>query len=219
MGKQIPMVGKKFNRLYVESFHSKDEKCVIRFNCVCDCGTKVVAKSFELRSGRTKSCGCHLEDKVKVTRFKVGQQIERFTILEELNKNSKGRYYYKCLCSCGKEFKTSALSIYYHKTQSCGCLKSEANKLMHQSKRPDIGSTFGHWTVLETVVKYRDSDKERACRLVCRCACGEVRELFPPDVLTGKSTNCGCISRKNARDRNTIRRASFGITNPKAINM
>lgn len=57
MGKLIDLTGQKFGRLTViEKAESKGKSSY--WLCKCDCGNYVSVKSWSLRSGRTKSCGC-----------------------------------------------------------------------------------------------------------------------------------------------------------------
>lgn len=56
------ITGNKYNRLtVVDNFNGIRTK----WNCICECGGKVVATSGQLRSGNTKSCGCLLRDVLK----------------------------------------------------------------------------------------------------------------------------------------------------------
>jgi len=49
--------GQKFSRLFITSFsHKKNGR--IYFNCQCDCGKSAIVNSCNLKSGKTKSCGC-----------------------------------------------------------------------------------------------------------------------------------------------------------------
>lgn len=55
------LTGKTFNNLLVLSRSSdrgNGKKPVVKWNCQCDCGNRVVVKSDSLISGHTKSCGC-----------------------------------------------------------------------------------------------------------------------------------------------------------------
>lgn len=54
----IDLSGKRFNRLFVISYHGKDNHGKTNWNCICDCGKKCVVDGYRLRSGKTKSCGC-----------------------------------------------------------------------------------------------------------------------------------------------------------------
>lgn len=61
-------IGKRFGRLYVESI-SKREKMKsgsvkIYFHCKCDCGNETDVVYQQLKSGKTKSCGCYRRDKL-----------------------------------------------------------------------------------------------------------------------------------------------------------
>lgn len=51
--------GQRFGRLFViERVSTKKAGKEIHWRCVCDCGKEVVARSYLLRKGMTKSCGC-----------------------------------------------------------------------------------------------------------------------------------------------------------------
>lgn len=58
-------VGKKYERLYVESLSEHKKHNRVSFNCVCDCGNKVIVTGKNLRSGHTRSCGCLQKEKAK----------------------------------------------------------------------------------------------------------------------------------------------------------
>lgn len=55
--KKLDLTGQKFGKLTVlapaENFNGRTA-----WLCQCDCGRKTVAKTYHLRSGHTKSCGC-----------------------------------------------------------------------------------------------------------------------------------------------------------------
>ena len=53
-----------------------------------------------------------------------------------------------------------------------------------------IGDTFNHWTVIAEALS-------RALNhyYVCRCVCGEEREVFRGSLLGGRSKSCGCKNR------------------------
>ena len=55
------LTGKKFGRLYVLSTFVKNK---VRFShCICDCGKEINVRCFNLKSGKTKSCGCLLKER------------------------------------------------------------------------------------------------------------------------------------------------------------
>lgn len=57
MRKVIDIGGKRFGSLTALA-HSSSDKGHAIWTCLCDCGRYIDALSFNLRNGRTKSCGC-----------------------------------------------------------------------------------------------------------------------------------------------------------------
>lgn len=67
--KREEIIGKRFGRLTVISFHGIKNKRA-HFLCKCDCGNEIIARMDHLISGATQSCGClqkeivsHMSDK------------------------------------------------------------------------------------------------------------------------------------------------------------
>lgn len=64
-GPFLNLVGQKFNRLTVIREVPKNlaiNRTPIKWHCKCDCGKETVVSSFQLRHGRTKSCGCYRDE-------------------------------------------------------------------------------------------------------------------------------------------------------------
>lgn len=62
------LVGQKFGRLTVVSRAENDKYGKTMWNCICDCG-KVKEKpviAYQLKSGKTKSCGCKKSEAMKL---------------------------------------------------------------------------------------------------------------------------------------------------------
>ena len=55
----------KFGKLTVIGFNSHCNRRRTYWNCVCECGNKVVVESSHLKSGHTKSCGCISKNRMK----------------------------------------------------------------------------------------------------------------------------------------------------------
>lgn len=53
-----PLIGKKFNHLTVIEHKSRYEGYI----CLCDCGNKTIARSWALKTGKHKSCGCKQQE-------------------------------------------------------------------------------------------------------------------------------------------------------------
>lgn len=52
------ITGKKFGYLTVIKQAGRTKNGVVKWLCKCDCGNQTVVGGWNLRSGRTKSCGC-----------------------------------------------------------------------------------------------------------------------------------------------------------------
>ena len=74
MSKFIDITGKKYNRLTVINRAENSPAGNIRFNCICDCGKHTKSFGTDLRSGRTKSCGCHARELINKILTKHGME-------------------------------------------------------------------------------------------------------------------------------------------------
>lgn len=57
------------------------------------------------------------------------------------------------------------------------------------------GSRFGEWTVAEAGIPTRDGRGVRR-RWVCKCSCGTIKSPLEKHLVSGASTNCGCVRKK-----------------------
>lgn len=77
MSKCIDLTGQRFGRLVVanraENYVTPNGAKFSRWNCVCDCGRTVPVVSGDLRSGKTKSCGCYHDECCSKRRYKHGK--------------------------------------------------------------------------------------------------------------------------------------------------
>ena len=63
----VDLTGQKFNRLTVISRDTNTKYGEATWKCYCDCEIEVSVRSYALKSGSTKSCGCYLRDVQKRT--------------------------------------------------------------------------------------------------------------------------------------------------------
>jgi hypothetical protein len=54
----INLIGQRFGKLTAISQSTNGKFGDARWNCICDCGKKIVTASHSLRRGNSKSCGC-----------------------------------------------------------------------------------------------------------------------------------------------------------------
>lgn len=126
-----------FGRLHVinqaPTFWSDSGKSrMIRWNCECECGNKVVVNSRALRAKATQSCSCYhqqrvsdaLTDDLRGRRFGMLEVIERAgSYVRKNNINSGKAALWRCRCECGNEIVTSGWSLKCNDNVSCGCAK------------------------------------------------------------------------------------------------
>lgn len=107
-----------------------------------------------------------------------GLQFNEMTVLEQDIELSleKGRIYWKCRCSCGREKSVRADGLKTIKT--CG-----------ECKKDLTGQKFGRLEVL-----YRGK-KDRASHQYwfCKCECGNIVEVNSDNLRRGLTKSCGCL--------------------------
>lgn len=77
-------------------------------------------------------------------------------------------------------------------TKSCGCLLQE--RLNEKQLVNLTGKQFGKWTVLKEALE-RKQDRY----WLCKCACGNEREVAQKGLMAGNSKSCGCNRIKDLR--------------------
>ena len=78
MQKRTTLYGMKFGRLTaIEPVRVNGEKC-FRWRCLCECGNEILAKSYKLKSGHTRSCGCLVsETTIRMNKARTKPRNER----------------------------------------------------------------------------------------------------------------------------------------------
>lgn len=79
------LTGKTFARLFVVAPYSKD-----KWLCACQCGEDSVVFGYQLKSGRTKSCGCLRKEKTSILQKTHGMsQTLEYKTWKEINRRCK----------------------------------------------------------------------------------------------------------------------------------
>lgn len=121
------LIGKKFGRLTVTGRADPPVRNKqIMWHCVCDCGgTKDVGRA-NLVSGRTRSCGCLMEESRHLKAEDLtGQKFNRLTVLRRDETSPTRHPKWICRCDCGKTCSVAGGNLKNGHTKSCGCLNSE----------------------------------------------------------------------------------------------
>lgn len=145
MGKFIDMTGWKMSEHGIEDSRitvinkAPNQGKHTAWNCLCDCGTPIIIRGDQLRSGVAKSCGCLFREISAEKCRRVGrnnegraaahrkdltnQVFDRLTVIEYYG-TIRDRGHWKCLCECGEETVVAANHLLSGHTKSCGCLTS-----------------------------------------------------------------------------------------------
>ena len=137
----------------------------------CSCGTIKDIYKKALISGKSKSCGCLRENK----KIKIGDKFGDWEVIDILPNR-----YALCKCSCGNTKEVFQGTLKNGMSKSCGC-----------RGRYNTNNKFGYWTVIG---KSTSSDK-----VLCRCICGNEKEVYIQLLKNGKSMSCGCKSTEIAK--------------------
>ncbi len=146
--KDVPdLTGLKFGHLYVESRYNEGLNGD-KWNCVCDCGKKLIKTGSDLTSGHSKSCGCmRYPGEVKIDLS--GQKFGRLTVVSRAPNDKTRHIRWFCDCDCGKKniivYKDALLQ---GRQKSCGCLHKEVCRInAHENNRKtnkyDLSGEYG----------------------------------------------------------------------------
>ena len=114
--------GQKFGNLLVESKNNDIKSNNSMWNCVCECGNRIVVSSHFLTSGKKTCCKeCNIPYKSKEL---LGKKFGRITVLKSIGKENK-KVKWLCKCDCGNECTAFTTDLKSGKKKSCGCLKKE----------------------------------------------------------------------------------------------
>lgn len=112
--KQNDLAGQRFGRWTVIGRAEKR-----KWLCRCDCGIERLVYEYNLKNGKSLSCGClrkDLKGHVDISNMTFG----RWTVLKY---TSGGKWL--CRCECGTEREVVAHSLIYGTSTSCGCAQRE----------------------------------------------------------------------------------------------
>ena len=125
---RIDISGKQFGRLTVSHYVGNGQ-----WECECECGNRVVVRTYNLNSGNTKSCGCLQKDRASEASLisLIGNRYGKLLVIERVENNRFGHVCYRCKCDCGGETIVEAGNLRKGTTNSCGCIKSKGEMIIN----------------------------------------------------------------------------------------
>lgn len=189
----INLDGQKFGRWTVLKTVPKYKNGKTYCLCRCECGTEKYVVRYALLNGSSQSCGCLAKESAQKRCRKdyVGEVFGELTVIEMLYRYKNNKTYCRCKCTCGNEHIISISNLISGHTKSCGCKTSE---LMWNGRRTNLcGLTFGRLTVIEMLFGYKNG--QTYCR--CLCQCGKESVVCMGNLLSGKTSSCGCLEKES----------------------
>lgn len=181
-------VGEKMGKLTVIKFSHK-QNGYNYWECVCECGNKTTR---QFKKDIT-SCGCEtikaIENEAR-TRL-LGQQFERWTVLEFSHRTNNWKFFWKCQCECGTKKTLNGAVLIAGASKSCGCYASESTINRQKIKDDFTGQKFNQLTL----IKKDETRSDNLTYWLCTCDCGN------PNIISrsismlkaGTVKNCGCV--------------------------
>ena len=152
--------------------------------CKCDCGTGKEVKIYNLKSGKSTSCGCARKNDL------VGKKIGKLTIMKRLPMK-KSYVEYECLCDCGNTIIKAHSNLVSTVGEKC-CSNCKTPKVEDIS-----GKRFGRLTA----IKYIGKSKGKQTLWECKCDCGNIAIAHHQNLKSGHTSSCGCYNSEVASER------------------
>lgn len=119
----------------------------------------------------------------------TGKKFGRWTVIRKMGVTKFRNVRWLCKCDCGVEKEVSSESLLKGKSRSCGCLKKEISTKINLIDL--IGKRFGRWVVIK-----RAPTKNRVTFWLCKCDCGNEKEVSGNSLRKGDSISCGCYKKE-----------------------
>lgn len=143
--KKIDLAGQRFGRWTVIGENPDEQSTSHKLICKCDCGNVRTVLYGNLRSGKSKSCGCLRAEKSREIGMGNSKDIAgiRFGRLIAIKRsdNKDGHTRWLCGCDCGNQITARTDYLLNGSTKSCGCLASECtppNQTVHGMSRSKL---------------------------------------------------------------------------------
>jgi hypothetical protein len=119
------LTGRRFGHLVVQKYVGGKQ---YKWECVCDCGGRVIAQAIHLKSELIRSCGCFRAEFEMGNRAidLAGRRFARLVVVGFAGRTKTKTLLWKCRCDCGSEVAAvRSQSLLRGNTRSCGCYHRE----------------------------------------------------------------------------------------------
>lgn len=168
MGKFEDFTGRKFGKWTVIERGEVKNKTTY-WVCECECGNIKEVRSCDLKSGKSKSCGCKNSEPRKSCEELIGQRFGNLTVVDivRIVQSGRKRIYCRCKCDCGNTKDIYKRRLLSGEINSCGCLPKikkshvkhkECKRHYHTKNDVRISDDIVH-------VKLSNTNNEMICNL------------------------------------------------------
>ncbi len=129
MSRAKDLTGQKFGKLTaISRTEKKGHKGLAVWLCVCECGRLTEVESYNLRSGRVKSCGCGWHEPGDYTGVRRGDLIGIRRTGKTCIYRGKEQDIWEWQCSCGNRIERPLHQVYPKGISCCPecCLKRQS---------------------------------------------------------------------------------------------
>ena len=160
----------------------------------CSCGNQKLIRNRDVRSGKTKSCGCLRKKKLSelYSADLTCQIFGYWKVLYRVEGKTGHGSIWHCQCTnCGNEKDIQYSNLVFGKSQSCGCLRKQlfSDDLTDQR--------FGKLVAKEILYNHPQlSPSEHSAVWRCECDCGNSFITSAHRLKSGSNTSCGCLTSK-----------------------
>lgn len=179
------LINKEFGRLKVLYKNEEKRNGRTYWHCQCNCGVEKDIETYNLTSGRIKSCGClNQERRHQNNSHLEGKKFFSLTVIKPSEqRGTDGSIIWQCKCDCGNICYVSTNYLRNGEKKSCGCLTAIDRKKSLQDKIQLVGEKFGKLLVLE-----RNLD---SAHWKCQCDCGNIIFVRTSSLKDGNTSSCG----------------------------
>lgn len=135
---------------------------LLKWNCICDCGNRVVKNGEYLKHSKNASCGECVEHPYRY-RDLTGEVFGLLTVIELapplIMPCGRKQTRWSCECSCGNNTKVLATHLISGKIQSCGCQKGKREFI--PNKYEDKGDYYVGYTTKGEEFYFDKQDYEK----------------------------------------------------------
>lgn len=115
----------------------------------------------------------------------TGKKFGLLTVIKRAENGASNRVQWSCKCHCGKTTIVTTAGLRSGDTKSCGCLKHDGSKKIHDIS----GQKFGKLTA----IRPNGRSKNNKTLWLCRCDCGNEKSILTNSLVSGMTKSCGCI--------------------------